>query len=135
LAAEPSSLVILMIVPVTVTASVVLAPCPLPFDSGCANASGASSAQQTRMVIVFFILDLLLMLILVRDSWLPFTKGFRNPVLHEIFDFFFVACFSTVVLIGQQMIQDFADLAGTESALANQTSFSSLVAHKRSLPQ
>src|SRR5215831_12487252 len=50
-----------MIAPVTVTASVVLVPRFLPFDSGCANASGASSPQQARMVIVFFILDLLLM--------------------------------------------------------------------------
>src|SRR5262249_23975671 len=65
-----------MIVPVTVTVSVVLAPCFLPFDSGCANASGASSAQQTRILIGFFMLDLLLMI--VRDGWLPFTKGFRG---------------------------------------------------------
>jgi len=35
----------------------------------------------------------------------------------------------------QQMVRDFADLAGTEPALANQTCFSSLVAHKKSLPQ
>jgi hypothetical protein len=35
----------------------------------------------------------------------------------------------------QQMIQDFAELAGTQPALANQTDFSSLVAHKQSLPQ
>src|SRR5215472_13906072 len=61
-----------MIVPVTVTASVVLAPCFLPFDSGCANASGASSAQQARMVIVFFILCLLLMV--VRDLCYPLQR-------------------------------------------------------------
>ena len=65
-----------MIVPVTVIASVVVAPCPLPFDSGCANASGASNAQQTKIVIGFFMSYLLLVLMVVRDGWLPFTKGF-----------------------------------------------------------
>ena len=30
------------------------------------------------MVIGFFILSLLLMLMVVRDGWLPFTKGFRS---------------------------------------------------------
>jgi hypothetical protein len=35
----------------------------------------------------------------------------------------------------QRMIQDFADLAGTEPALASESGFSSLVAHKQRLPQ
>src|SRR6516165_5381882 len=45
-----------MTAPVTVISSVVLVPCLLPFDSGCANASGVSSAQQTRMAIGFFMI-------------------------------------------------------------------------------
>src|SRR6516162_7323649 len=71
-----------MIVPVTVTASVVPTPCFLPFDSGCANASGASSAQQARMVIVFFILCLLLMAVL--DLLVTLYKGIPGRVLHVI---------------------------------------------------
>jgi hypothetical protein len=84
LAAEPSSLVILMIVPVTVISSALVGPCPLLFDSGCANASGDSSAQQTRIVIGFFMLYLLLMLMVVRDGWFTLYKGIPERALHEI---------------------------------------------------
>jgi hypothetical protein len=51
-----------MIVPVTVTGSVVLAPCFVLFEPGWANASGASSAQQIRMATGFFIYTSVLML-------------------------------------------------------------------------
>jgi hypothetical protein len=43
----------MMIVPVTVIGSVI--SCFLPFESGCANASGVSNAQQIRIAIGFFI--------------------------------------------------------------------------------
>jgi hypothetical protein len=46
----------MMIVPVTVIGSVI--SCFLPFDSGCANASGVSNAQQMRIAVGFFILYL-----------------------------------------------------------------------------
>jgi len=71
-----------MLVPVTVTASVVVAR--LPFDFGCANANGASSAQQTMMVIGFFMLSLLLVLMVARDGWFSLYKGIPERVLHEI---------------------------------------------------
>jgi hypothetical protein len=72
----------LVIVPVTVISSVVVAACPLPFDSGCANASGANNAQQMRMVIGFFILSLLLCWLYVSSFTL--YKGIPERVLQEI---------------------------------------------------
>jgi hypothetical protein len=55
LAADPSSVVILIIVPVTVIASVLLVALLVPFEPVCANASDVSSAQQVRMASGFFI--------------------------------------------------------------------------------
>jgi len=71
-----------MIVPVTVISSVVVGLCPLLFDSGCANASGASSAQQTRTLIGFFMLCLLLV---VPDGWFSLYKGIAQRALQEIY--------------------------------------------------
>jgi hypothetical protein len=45
-----------MIVPVTVTGSVVFAFCFVPFEPGWANASGASSALQMTMATRLFII-------------------------------------------------------------------------------
>jgi hypothetical protein len=73
-----------MIVPVTVTASVVLAPCFLPFDSGCANASGASNVQQTRMVIGFFMLCLPVDVNGCTRWLVSLYKGIPERVLHDI---------------------------------------------------
>jgi hypothetical protein len=53
-----------MTVPVTVIGSAVAVPCLASFELVCANASGASTAQQARVTIVFFIICLPLMLMI-----------------------------------------------------------------------
>src|SRR6266853_4198140 len=68
MAAAPSSVVVVMIVPVTVIGSAVVGPCRVPFELVCANASGATSAQ-ARVTIVFFMNASLLLLIL--DNTFP----------------------------------------------------------------
>jgi hypothetical protein len=59
-AAAPSSVVAVMIAPVTVTVSV--AVCLLCVEFVCANARGAISAQQARVTIVFFVYDVSLLM-------------------------------------------------------------------------
>ena len=58
-------------VPVTVTASVVVVLCLECLERGCPNASGATSAQQVSVIIVFFIMISPLLLFMNRDNPQP----------------------------------------------------------------
>src|SRR5262249_54470575 len=66
-----------MVVPVTVIGSTVAAPCPLPFELVCANATGTMSAK-ARVTIILFIMP---------PSWVLMVMLGLDRFIHLLFIF------------------------------------------------